>query len=318
MIIIGGGRGGLTCGIYAKRAEMDVLMLEKGFPGGQVMTCDEIDNYPTQKGILGMDLATKFYEHATALGLNVEYEEVVGLEKIGNITDHFPPTALGGIKGGDQINFDKIFKINTLNKCFYSKTLVISTGASPKKINIPGEAEFFGKGVSYCATCDGAFYKGKDVAVIGGGDTAVGDAIYLSKICNKVHLIHRRDELRATKSLQTKAFNNDKIEIHWSSVPKSIVGESFVDRLTLENLKTKEEEVIPINGVFVLVGTIPNTEFVGDFVQTNKGYIVVDKNMETNVPGVFGVGDCVDKSFRQIITACADGALACFSAEKYV
>ena len=295
MIIIGGGPGGLTCGIYAKRAEMDVVMLEKGFPGGQVMTCDEIDNYPTQKGILGMDLATKFYEHATALGLDVEYEEVVGLEKT-----------------------DKIFKINTLNKCFYSKTVVISTGASPRKINIPGEAEFFGKGVSYCATCDGAFYKGKDVAVIGGGDTAVGDAIYLSKICNKVHLIHRRDELRATKSLQTKAFNNDKIEIHWSSVPKSIVGESFVDRLTIENLKTKEEEVIPINGVFVLVGTIPNTEFVGDFVQTNKGYIVVDKNMETNVPGVFGVGDCVDKSFRQIITAAADGALACFSAEKYV
>ena len=295
MIIIGGGPGGLTCGIYAKRAEMDVLMLEKGCPGGQVMICDEIDNFPTQKGISGMDLATKFYEHASELGLEVAYEEVTGLEKC-----------------------EDYIKIKTYEKEFGAKVVVISTGASPRKLNFKGENEYFGRGVSYCATCDGAFYKGKDVVVIGGGDTAVSDAIYLTKMCDKVHLVHRRDELRAAKTLQTKAFNNEKIEIHWDSVPENVVGEQVVEGLNIKNVKTGEVSKIDCSGVFVLVGTNPNTEFIGDFLKLNNGYIVVDKNMETSVPGVFGVGDCVDKTFRQIITAAADGALACFGAEKYL
>lgn len=295
MIIIGGGPGGLTCGIYAKRAEMDVLMLEKGFPGGQVMICDEIDNFPTQKGIKGMELAAKFYEHAQALGLEVQYEEVTGLEKEENC-----------------------IKIRTYDKEFYSKTIVISTGASPRKLNFKGEEEYFGKGISYCATCDGAFYKGKDVIVIGGGDTAVSDAIYLSKICNKVHIIHRREELRAAKSLQTKVFERDNIEIHWNSVPEEVTGKNTVSGLKIKNVKTEEESIINANGIFVLAGTIPNTDFIGGFVRTNNGYIVTDKNTETDIPGVFAVGDCTDKPFRQIITAAADGALACFSAEKYI
>lgn len=295
MIIIGGGPGGLTCGIYAKRAEMDVLMLEKGFPGGQVMICDEIDNFPTQKGIKGMELAAKFYEHAQALGLEVQYEEVTGLEKKENC-----------------------IKIRTYDKEFYSKTVVISTGASPRKLNFKGEEEYFGRGISYCATCDGAFYKGKDVIVIGGGDTAVSDAIYLSKICNKVHIIHRREELRAAKSLQTKAFKRENIEIHWNSVPEEVTGENTVSGLKIKNVKTEEESIINANGIFVLAGTIPNTDFIGGFVRTNNGYIVTDRNTETDIPGVFAVGDCADKTFRQIITAAADGALACFSAEKYI
>ncbi|MBQ0104526.1 MAG: thioredoxin-disulfide reductase [Armatimonadetes bacterium] len=295
MIIIGGGPGGLTCGIYAKRAEMDVVMLEKGFPGGQVMICDEIDNFPTQKGIKGMELATKFYEHAQALGLEVLYEEVTGIEKA-----------------------DNCIKIKSYDKEFFSKTVVISTGASPRKIGFRGEEEYFGKGISYCATCDGAFYKSKDVAVIGGGDTAVSDAIYLSKICNKVHIIHRRSELRAAKSLQTKASEKENIIIHWDSVPLEVMGENITEGLKIKNVKTEEESIIDVSGIFVLAGTIPNTEFIHNFVRCNNGYIITDRNTETDIPGVFAVGDCADKPFRQIITAAADGALACFSAEKYL
>ena len=242
-----------------------------------------------------MELATKFYEHASDLGLDVVYEEVTGLEKT-----------------------DNVYKIKTYDKEFFAKTIVISTGASPRKLNFIGENEYFGKGVSYCATCDGAFYKGKDVIVIGGGDTAVSDALYLTKMCNKVHIIHRRGELRAAKSLQTRAFENEKIEIHWDSVPIEVVGENVVSGLKIKNVKTDEISQISAQGIFVLVGTNPNTEFIGDFVKTNNGYICVDKNMETDMPGVFAVGDCVDKAFRQIITAAADGALACFSAEKYL
>lgn len=295
MIIIGGGPAGLTCGIYAKRGEMDVLMLEKGFPGGQVMICDTIENYPTQNGLTGMELASKFTEHAQALGLPIEYEDVMSVEKE-----------------------DNIFKINTYDKVFYSKTIFISTGASPRKLFFKGEEEYFGRGVSYCATCDGAFYKGKEVVVIGGGDTAVSDALYLTKMCNNVHIIHRRDELRATKSLQSRAFENDKIEIHWDSVPKEVVGENLVEGLNIENVKTGEISLVKTNGIFVLVGTNPNTDFIKDFVETNNGYIIVDKNMETSVKGCFAGGDCIDKTFRQIITAAADGALACFSAEHYL
>lgn len=295
MIIIGGGPGGLTCGIYAKRAEMDVLMLEKGFPGGQVMICSDIDNFPTQKGITGMELATKFYEHAQALGLEVQYEEVTGLEK-------------------DQ----NCIKIKTYNGEFFAKTVVIATGASPRKLYFKGEEEYFGRGISYCATCDGAFYKGKEVVVIGGGDTAVSDAVYLSKICSKVHLIHRREELRAAKSLQTKAFETENIEIHWNSVPEEVIGNTTLEGLKIKNVKTEEISAINASGIFVLVGTIPNTDFIGSFVRTNNGYIVTDRNTETDIQGVFAVGDCADKAFRQIITAAADGALACFAAEKYL
>ena len=295
MIIIGGGPGGLTCGIYAKRAEMDVVMLEKGFPGGQVMICDEIDNFPTQKGISGMELASKFYEHAQNLGLEVLYEEVTAIEKA-----------------------DNCIKIKTYDKEFFSKTVVISTGASPRKIGFRGEEEYFGKGISYCATCDGAFYKGKDVAVIGGGDTAVSDAIYLSKICSKVHIIHRRGELRAAKSLQTKAMEKENIIIHWDSVPLEVMGENVTQWLKIKNVKTEEESTIDVSGIFVLAGTVPNTDFVGNFLRLNNGYIITDPSMETSVKSVFAVGDCRDGAFRQIITAAADGAMACYSAEKYL
>lgn len=297
MVIVGGGPGGLTAAIYACRAMLDVVMIEKGFPGGQVMICDVIENFPTHNKISGIDLADKFYQHAIEMGLDVIYGEVLKIEDLGEYK-----------------------AVHTDNGArFLTKTVIISTGATPRKLGVKGEDEFFGRGVSYCATCDGALFKGKEVAVIGGGDTAVSEAIFLTKFCTKVHIIHRRDEFRAAKSIQKRAFENDKIDVHWNCGVKEVVGKDFVTGLSVTDVKTGTESIIDCAGVFVLVGTTPNTGFLEGFVElSDDGYIKVNEKRETSVSGVYGAGDCVDKFFRQIVTAASDGAIAVFAAEHYI
>ncbi len=298
LVIIGGGPAGLTAGIYASRARLNVLLLEKVAPGGQVLVSDWIENYPGfPEGCSGYDLVTKMVEQAKQFGLVIESGQVLSLDVS-----------------------ETVKKIELNDKTITTLSIIIATGASPRKLGVPGEDMFIGKGVSFCATCDGPFFKNSIVATVGGGDTAVQESIYLTKFAKKVYLIHRRDELRATKILQERAMANDKIEIMFDSVLTGIYGGlTNVEKINVKNLKTEEEKEILVDGCFIWVGTFPNTSFLKDSVKVDKyGFIIVNQSMETSAPGIFAAGDVRNTPLRQIVTAVGDAAIAAVSAEHYI
>ncbi len=296
LVIIGAGPAGLTAGLYAARARMNVLLLEKAAPGGQILVTDWIENYPGfPEGISGYDLAEKIKKQALDLGLTIETAEVQGLDFSADIKE-----------------------ILLKDRRIKAKSLIIASGASPRKPGV-GEERFMGKGVSFCATCDGPFFRDKTLVAIGGGDTAVQESIFLTRFAKKVYVVHRRDELRATKILQERAFSNDKIEFIWDSVPTGMDGFFGVEKVNIKNVKTGEESVIKAEGCFIWIGILPNTEFLNGAVKTDdSGFILVDQKMQTSVPGVFAAGDVRDTPLRQVATAVGDGAVAAVSAEHYV
>ena len=295
-VIIGSGPAGLAAAIYAERAELNAIVIEKNVvSGGQVLTTYEVDNYPGVQGIGGYDLGMKFREHADSLGAEFVEDEVVRVE-----TD-------GAVK-----------KVVCTGNTYETKTVIIATGASHRKLGVPGEEELAGMGVSYCATCDGAFFRGKTTAVIGGGDVAIEDAIFLARLCKKVYVVHRRDELRGAKSLQKKLFSLDNVEMVWDSVAQRIEGENKVERLVVSNVKTGETRELELQGVFVAVGISPNSEVFQGTVEMENGYIKAGEDCATSCPGIFAAVDVRTKNLRQIVTAVADGANAVTGVERYL
>ncbi|PID41095.1 MAG: thioredoxin-disulfide reductase [Proteobacteria bacterium] len=299
LVILGGGPAGLTAGLYAARARIDHLMIEKAAPGGQVLLTDWVDNYPAfPEGVSGFDLMDKMTAHAKRFNLNMVTREVVSV----NLDNE-------AIK---ELSFADGTKISC-------DTLIICTGARANKLGIPGETELSGKGVSYCGTCDAPFYRNMHVAVIGGGDTAIQEADYLTRFASKVTVIHRRDELRATKIIQETAFANDKIEFVWNSQVKAIEGEKEVERIRLVD-KDGNESALEVQGVFVLIGVSPNNEMlpVAKLNGDKWGFIPTDLETATAVPGVFAAGDIRSKALRQIVNACGEAATAVIAAEHYL
>ena len=297
LIIIGAGPAGLSAAVYAARAELDFIVIEGSMmQGGQVLTTYDVDNYLGLPGIGGFDMGMKFAEHAKKLGVTFVTENVISMEIQRNVKS-----------------------VKTDKNTYETKTIIIATGAVHKKAGIPGEAEFTGKGVSYCATCDGAFFKNKVTAVVGGGDVAVEDALYLSRMCGKVYLIHRRDEFRAAKSLVKKARETDNIEFVLDSVVEKIGGENKVRSINIRSKKGATIKTLEVDGVFFAVGMQPVTAFVDKNIEMNEaGYIIAGEDCATNIPGVYAAGDIRTKQLRQIITAAADGANAVTSVEKYI
>lgn len=297
LIIIGAGPAGLSAAVYAARAELDFIVIEGSMmQGGQILTTYDVDNYLGLPGIGGFDMGMKFAEHAKKLGVSFVTENVVSMEVQGDVKS-----------------------VKTDKNTYETKTIIIATGAVHKKAGIPGEAEFTGKGVSYCATCDGAFFKNKVTAVVGGGDVAVEDALYLSRVCSKVYLIHRRDEFRAAKSLVKKARETDNIEFVLDSVVEKIEGENKVRSINIRSKKSATIKTLEVDGVFFAVGMQPVTAFVDKNIEMNEaGYIIAGEDCATNIPGVYAAGDIRTKQLRQIITAAADGANAVTSVEKYI
>ena len=298
VIIIGGGPGGLTAGIYTSRERLKTLLLEKELCGGLLAITDLIENYPGfADGIKGMDLIAKFKKQAEKFGTELhEFEEVKKIELSPN-----------GIS------------IETNRGQYNTYTLILATGSVPKILNIPGESEFRGKGVSYCATCDGPLFKNKDVAVIGGGDAAVQDALFLTRFADKVTLIHRRYELRATKILQERLRENKKIKLLLNYVPVSIEGKKIVDSIIVKNKESNEEKIIEVSGIFISVGFLPNSKFLEGLIKLDAaGYIKTDEQMETSVPGIYAVGDVRAKKVRQIAVACGEGTIAAISVRDYL
>lgn len=297
LIIIGAGPAGLSAAVYAARAELDFIVIEGSMmQGGQVLTTYDVDNYLGLPGIGGFDMGMKFAGHAKKLGVTFVTENVISMEIQRNVKS-----------------------VKTDKNTYETKTIIIATGAVHKKAGIPGEAEFTGKGVSYCATCDGAFFKNKVTAVVGGGDVAVEDALYLSRMCGKVYLIHRRDEFRAAKSLVKKARETDNIEFVLDSVVEKIDGENKVRSINIRSKKGATIKTLEVDGVFFAVGMQPVTAFVDKNIEMNEaGYIIAGEDCATNIPGVYAAGDIRTKQLRQIITAAADGANAVTSVEKYI
>lgn len=298
VIIIGSGPAGLSAAIYAKRAELSFIVIEKAaVSGGQIINTYEVDNYPGIPGIGGFDLGMKFREHADKLGA-----EFIN----GEVSDF--------LIDGDN----KVVVLEDGSK-YTAKSVIIATGGSPRHLNVPGEAELSGMGVSYCATCDGAFFKNKTVAVVGGGDVAVEDAIFLARLCKQVYVIHRRDEFRASKSISSKLLQMDNVTVLWDSVVEKINGSDKVESINVVNSKTKEQKTLEVSGVFIAVGYIPNSQIYSKVVKVDEaGYIIAGESCETSVPGVFAAGDVRTKELRQIITAAADGANAITAVEKYL
>jgi len=295
LIIIGAGPAGLTSAIYAKRAGLSVKVFEELSPGGQAAVTPEIENYPGIQRISGSDFAISLFEQATALGAEVEFERVLKIE-----------------------NSESGKKVITEGGEYFSKAVIIANGAKRRKLEIPGEDELSGRGVSYCATCDGAFFKGMTVAVIGGGNTALEDALYLANICEKVYLVHRRDELRGSKSLQESLFKNNKIEILYSYVPTVIKGEGKVSSVNLKSTKGEADKELSVSGVFVAIGLEPDNERFSGVVELENGYIKAGEDCRTSAEGIFAAGDTRTKALRQIVTATSDGAIAATGAAEYI
>lgn len=298
VIIIGSGPAGLTAAIYAKRAQLNLIVIEKaGISGGQVINTYEVDNYPGIPGVNGFDLSIKFREHADSLGA----EFVTG-----EVTDFALEDEIKVITMDDGTRYE-------------AKSVVIATGGTPRRLNIEGEQKLMGMGVSYCATCDGAFFKNKSVAVVGGGDVAVEDAIFLARICRQVYVVHRRGEFRASKSIVTKLMAYDNVTVLWDSVVEKIEGEETVSHIMVKQIKTGEMNSYEVAGIFVAVGYSPNSEVYQKVVAADPGgYIIAGENCETNIPGIFAAGDVRTKDLRQIVTAAADGANAITAVEKYL
>lgn len=300
--IIGAGPAGLSAALYAGRARLNALIIEKGKEGGQIIQTAEIENYPgSLSEESGPTLIDRMSEQAARFGAERVYDSVEKVELEGNIK-----------------------KIVCKKGEYSAKTVIIACGAAPVLIGCPGEKELTGKGVSYCATCDGAFFEDFEVYVVGGGDAAVEEALYLTRFARKVTVIHRRDELRAARSIQEKAFKNEKIEFMWDSVVKELSGDGLLESMVVENVKTGERREILADeedgtfGVFVFIGFSPNSALFEGAVEMEKGYIVTDENMRTSLPGVFAAGDIRVKSLRQVVTAAADGAIAAVQAGKYI
>jgi len=294
LVIIGGGSAGLSAAIYALRARLDVLLVEKMGMGGQIMTADVIENYPGFKSLSGMELMQKFEEQANDLGLKTEYKTVTGIVDAGE-------KKIVKTDGGD----------------IETKAVIIATGANPRKLGVAGEEKFTGRGVSYCATCDGPFYKDKNVVVVGGGDTAVKEAVYLTKIAKKVILVHRRDRLRAEKIMQETLMANPKVEFIWNSVLEEVLGDdSGVTGVKIKHVNDGTR-AIDTDGVFIFVGIETNTSFV-DVTKDAKGFIVANQKMETSVKGIYAAGDVRNTPLRQVATAVGDGSIAAVMAEEYI
>ena len=296
IVIIGSGPAGLAAAVYAQRAKLDTIIIEKEMmSGGQVLTTYEVDNYPGLQGLGGFDLGMKFREHADELGAVFVEDTITGIEQDGDCK------IVIGSKGQ-----------------YRTKTVIIASGATHRKLEVPGEAEFTGMGVSYCATCDGAFFRDKVTAVVGGGDVALEDAIFLARMCKKVYLIHRRDELRGARSLQDKLKSLENVEFVWNTVVDAIEGDSKVSRVTLSRTDGGEPGTLAVDGVFVAVGITPNSQPYEGLVEMDRGYIKAGEDTATSVPGIFAAGDVRTKQLRQIVTAVADGANAVTSAERYL
>lgn len=297
VIILGGGPAGFSAGIYAARGNVKTAIVDISMMGGQPSNYLELENYPGFDLIGGYDLMEKFEAHADKFGV-----------------EKFPMQEIQKI----ELNSD-IKKIITNDKVFNAKTVIIATGAQPQKLNIAGEKEFIGRGVSYCAVCDGAFYREKTVAVVGGGNAAVEEAIYLTRFANKVYVIHRRDKLRADKIVQERAFKNPKIEFIWNSVATEINGTNNVEKLLIKNVQTNEIKELKVDGVFPYIGFSPNVDLINGQIQQNEqGFIKTDEYLNTSIKGVYAIGDVRETPLRQVITAAADGAIAAVSAIKYL
>ena len=297
LIIIGSGPAGLAAAIYAQRAKLDTIIIEENFvSGGQVVTTYEVDNYPGLPGISGMDLGTTLRDHAEKMGAVFVSDKVLDLK----------------LDADDKFDLAKKAE-------YHTKTILVATGAKHRMLEVPGEKELAGMGVSYCATCDGAFFRGKTVAVVGGGDVAVEDAIFLARACEKVYVIHRRDELRAAKSLQERLLALENVEMVWDTVVDEIKGENKVEALAVTNKKTGEKKELTVDGVFIAVGITPNSELVkGKLDLDEQGYIKAQEDGVTSVKGVYAAGDVRTKQLRQILTAASDGANCVTSVQNYL
>ncbi len=299
LVIVGGGPAGLSAGLYAARGRMQALLIEKGAAGGQALSTDWIDNYPGfVDGVSGFDLMGKMEAHAERFGLEKKSGVITAMELQGRVKRIV-------LESGEEISAD---------------TVILCTGARPKKLGIPGEQELGGRGVSYCATCDGPFYRNLEIAVVGGGNTAIQEALHLTRFADKVHIIHRRDSLRAAKILQEKAFSNPKIDFIWNTRVQRIQGgQSGVESLLLLS-ETGEERSLPVSGIFIFIGIQPNNEILPlDILKTDAdGFLLTDAETATSLPGVFAAGDICSKSFRQIVNAAGEGAVAALAAERYL
>lgn len=298
VVIIGGGPAGLTAGLYTSRAKLRTLLIERMIMGGQVMTTTKVENYPGfPGGIDGPDLMLRFQEHCQEFGLEVVTGEVQSL-----------------------IQEDGLSRLSIDDGEVRARSVIITTGAEPRKLGVPGEQEFTGRGVSYCATCDGAFFRDQTVAIVGGGDTAAEEALFLTRFAKKVYIVHRRDALRATKVLQDRLHANDKIEIFWNSAVQAVSGDtSGVTAAELKNVQTGEVRNLSLHGLFVAIGVTPKAHFLGEVLELDaEGYILTDAECRTSLPGVFAAGDVRKKILKQIATAVGDGAVAAIMAEKYL
>ena len=297
IIIIGSGPAGLSAAIYAQRACLDTIVIEKnGISGGQVLNTWEVDNYPGFPGVTGFELSRQFREHANKLGARVVQDEVVQVELSGNVK-----------------------KVVCEEETYEARCVILASGAHHRTLEVPGEEELRGAGVSYCATCDGAFFRGRTVAVVGGGDAALEDAIFLARMCEKVYIVHRRDKLRGAKRLQERLQALENIEFVWNSETAAIEGNGQVEALRLRQTKTGEEKRLDVDGVFIAVGIEPESElYAGQLELDEQGYIRADESGQTSVPGVFAAGDVRTKALRQILTAASDGANCVASAERYL
>lgn len=297
VIIIGAGPAGLSAAIYSARSGLKTAIFEKGLIGGQITVTEEIENYPgLEEPLTGYELTEKMHHQAEHFGTEFIDDEVIAL----------------GMEGLYKI-------VETQQNKYSAKVVILCTGAYPKRLNVPGEEKFTGHGVSYCATCDGALYRDKIVAVVGGGDSAIEEGMFITHFARKVIVIHRRDELRAQKIIQDRAFKNPKMEFVWDSVVQEIKGENKVEALEVYNKKTNSKSIIPVDGVFIYVGFLPNNRLLESLVELDgAGFAITDEFMQTNVPGVYAAGDIRKKVLRQVVTATNDGAIAGWSAEKWI
>jgi thioredoxin reductase (NADPH) len=297
LVIVGGGAAGLTAGIYAMRYGLELVMLTIGAPGGQTATATTIENFPGfPDGITGAELIMRLTQQAESFGVTFQNAEVKEIKP-----------------DGDR------WRLVCGNCEMLADSIILAVGASPRRLKIPGERDLFGRGVSYCATCDGFFYRERTVAVIGGGNSAIEEALYLSDIAERVYVVHRRDELRAERILAERAFKVDNIEFVWDTIPTEIVGDDDgVTGVLLHNKKTEEDSKLEIDGLFVAIGYVPNTDFLGDLIELDHGFIVTDGRMRTSQPGIFAAGDVRDTPLRQVTTAVGDAAIAADSAYRYV
>ncbi len=297
VVIIGGGPAGLTAGLYVSRARLNSLLIEKGLVGGQVANAGRVENYPgLPEGISGLELGQLMHQQATKFGLKTLLAEATGIE----------------LQEGQKV-------IRTTEGDFIAKAVIIAGGSERQKLGVLGEEKFTGKGVSYCATCDAAFFREQPVAVVGGGDAAITEALHLAKFASRVTVIHRRDQLRASRILQEKAFSQSKIEFRWNSLVEKIEGGDFVKRIRLRQVKTGEESTLEVAGIFVSIGLKPNTDYLKGILPLDAtGLIITDEKMETKIPGIFAAGDIRHNSARQAITAAGDGATAAIYAEKFI